>query len=215
MGDFERTFGTGADGVAIVEGFARESAYEYRIAKVRFSESGKPYPVNCAFHVEPGDFVIVRLKGHFTNLQIAEVVETDVWKSACKHTVMCRAEDAEDFGKGSDGVQTQEELDRFLTRGMGYHKYPVSDPSRPWQTAYVSLNSPVLGAGSVWANFIIVLANDEIGYCGPGYPNPDGHHLPMSNGTITRIPSINARFKGPDIYKRAARFAESELYQPI
>lgn len=215
MGDFERTFGAGADSVSIVEGFAREPAYEYRIAKVRFSEGGKPYPVNCVFHVEPGDFVIVRLKGHFTNLQIAEVVETDIWKGACKHTVMCRAEEADDFGKGSDGVQTQEELDRFLTRGMGYHKYPVADPSRPWHTAYVSLHSPVLNAGSVWANFIIVLGNDEIAYCGPGYPNPDGHHLPMSNGTITRTPSISARFKGPDIYKKAAKFAESELYQPI
>lgn len=215
MGDFERTFGAGADAVGIVEGSARESAHEYRIAKVRFSESGKPYPVNCVFLVEPGDFVIVRLEGHFTNLQMAEVVETDIWKGACKHTVMCRAENAEDFGKGSDGVQTQEELDRFLTRAMWYHKYPVSDPTRPWHTAYVSLHSPVLNARSIWANFIIVLGNDEIAYCGAGYPNADGHHLPMSNGTITRTPSIIARFKGADIYKKAAKFAEGELCEPI
>lgn len=216
MGDFEKTFGAGADAVAIVDGFGRNQADEYRIAKVRFSESGKPYPVNCVFNVEPGDFVIVRLEGHFTNLQMAEVVEADIiWKGACKHTAMCRAENAERYGKGSDGVQTQEELDRFLTGGMGYHKYPISDPSLLWHTAYVSLHCPVLDAESVWADFIIVLGNHEIAYYGPGYPNPDGHHLPVSNGAITRIPFIAARFKGPDIYKKAAKFAESELYQPI
>ena len=216
MGDFERTFGSGADAVGIIEGFAREKAKEYMIAKVRFSEGGRSYPVNCVFNVEPGDFVIVRLKGHFTNLHMAEVVESGIiWKGACKHTVMCRAEDAEDYGKGSDGIQTQEELDRFLTKSMGYHKYPVSDPDKPWHTAYVSLYQSVLNANSVWANSIIVLGSDKISYKGPGYPHPDGHHLPMSNGTITRIPFIGAAFEGPDIYKKAAKFAERELYQPI
>jgi hypothetical protein len=39
--------------------------------------------------------------------------------------------------------------------------------------------------------------------------------LTLSDGVITRLPSIYATEKGQNIYKRAAKFAESKLYDPI
>lgn len=215
MGDFERTFGAGADAAGIVEGFGRVQLYQYRIAKVRFSEGGKTYPVNCAVDANIGDFVIVRLKGHFTSLQMAEVVETNIIRNgACKHTVMCCAENAADYGIGPDGIETLEELDRFLTKGMWYKRYPVSVMSKPWHTAYVSLlDTP--RADNIFVNYVILLGENELGYTGPGYPHPDGHYLQVSDGVVTSIPYTFARLQGSDIYKRAAKFAESELYQPI
>lgn len=223
MGDFERSFGAGCDASHILEGYSHVPKERYKIAMVRFSKHSATYPVNCVLGVKPRAFVLVKKERQPTNLQLAEVVEAGIERyGICSHTVVCRAEKSADYGYGPEGVETLEELDHFLTKGLWYRKYPIDEAkgqwdlhgsNAPWHTAYITPRSSDSG-GSVLAGNIIAVGNEKIGYAGPGY-HGDGTFLCLTNGSFTKMPSLSTQFEGVDRFKKVARRAEYMLSEPI
>ncbi|MCF1503479.1 hypothetical protein L0F51_06865 [Afifella sp. H1R] len=194
---------------------------EYRVAQVRFSEGGKAYPVNCQYAVESGQFVIVRLTGKFTPLQKAQVVSVDYWKGACKHSVVCRAERAEDYGSGPEGVATEEDLDRFLLGFMRMTKCAVVretpqssgqyEPHPRWDAAYYSERSfkSVRPDGYGTAGKLVIIGRDALFYRAPD----DGQHIWMVGGALLadKVVALPRPFRDGNVYRQAAENAEWPL----
>lgn len=90
-------------------------ADEYLVAIVRFSETGRKYPVNCnRLEVKPGDRVIVRLVKQNKRMQAAFVVEFTQRNSACINGIVCLESEVEEYGAGPHGITSLEDLERFL-----------------------------------------------------------------------------------------------------
>lgn len=163
---------------------------EYSVAFVRFSENGKPYPVNSRFNIDVGDFVIIRLDGKYTPLQKAKVVSVESWKKPAKHSVVCRADDEEAYGRGPQGIQTLAHLETFLMGFLKLRKYPVVfqegafdevQPHPRWNAAYLrSKNYHIPDTGFFSAANIIVLGDEEFMHSAPD--NGCGTH--MLNGSV-------------------------------
>ncbi|MDQ0326624.1 hypothetical protein J2R99_002493 [Rhodopseudomonas julia] len=194
---------------------------EYRVAQVCFSEGGKAYPVNSKYAVEPGQFVIVRVEGKFTPLQKAKVVSVDYWKGACKHSVVCRAERAEEYGSGPEGVATEEDLDRFLLGFMRMTKCAVVrempqsqrqyEPHPRWDVAYYSERSfqSVRPDGYGTAGKLVIIGRGELCYRAPD----DGQHIWMADGALLadKVGALPLPIRDGNVYRRAAENAEWPL----
>lgn len=210
---------------------------EYRVAQVRFSEDGKPYPVNARFPVTPGGFVIVRLDGKFTPLQKAQVVSVDDWKGPCQHSIVCTADKADAYGDGPDGISTEDDLDRFLTGFLNMTRHPVVQETAPytkryrphprWRLAYIRNKhlGDVKPTGYGRAAKLVVLGHEEITHTAPDA----GQQFMMVNGALLADASSiglpftpetvdtlrDAKTLKPvvfgNIYRRAAHHAEGPL----
>ena len=192
---------------------------EYSVAKVRFSEDGKLYPVNCKFGVEPNDFVIVRLEGKFTPLQKAQVVEVETWRAACKHSIVCRADDIDRYGAGPDGVSDEVTLDRFLVEFLKMKKfkvvyeksYKVIEDHPRWHAAYIynRFNGWKENERATVSTLLL------IGKEGIVYRDPDdGEWIEIKDGAILMRERAFHLTLNPDrgnIYKQAAERAEGPL----
>lgn len=192
---------------------------EYRIAKVRFSEDGNPYPVNCKFGVEPNDFVIVRLEGKFTPLQKAQVVAVETWRGECKHSIVCRADDIDRYGDGPDGVSDEATLDRFLVEFLKMKKfkvvyeksYKVIEDHPRWNTAYVFDRYYGWNENKRSTVPMLLLIGNE----GIAHRAPDaGEWIEMRDGAMLFREDQFFLTLSPDrgnIYKQAAERAEGPL----
>lgn len=188
----------------------------YRIAQVRFSVDGRPYPVNAKFEVTPGEFVIVRLEGKFTPLHKAEVISVGVWRNKCKHSIACRASRAAAYGGGPDEITNEDELHRFLLEYVRLKKYPIVLEARHgekaaahprWHAAYIkNYFYGELGDGFGRASQIIILGQDEIMYRSPD----SGQHIEMVDGALLLRDTMTVPItpKDGNIYQRAAEHAE-------
>jgi hypothetical protein len=117
------------------------------VAQIRFSKDGRLYPVNCPdIGFEPGDRVIVRMIGQAKSLQPAQIIKTGLskQKKPYKNSIVCRESEAQEYGDGPNGVETAEDLHRFLTN-LGWtefsclQKESLFDPPKPlddWPIAY-------------------------------------------------------------------------------
>lgn len=192
---------------------------EYRIAKVRFSNDGKPYPVNSKFDVKPDDYVIVRLDGKFTPLQKAQVIDVEYWRGECKHSIVCMADDFSKYGNGPDDVSDEQTLDRFLTDFLNkkrfkvvYEKsYKVIEDHPKWHAAYIynRVNGWKENERAT-VSTLLLIGKEEIVYRDPD----DGEWIEIKDGAILMREDAFSRNLYPDrgnIYKQAAERAEGPL----
>jgi hypothetical protein len=117
------------------------------VAQIRFRKGGRLYPVNCPnIRFEPGDRVIVRMVGQAETLQPAEIVRTALskQKKPYRNSVVCRESEAHEYGNGPQGIDSVEDLHRFLTH-LGWTKFSCLhdighfEPPKPlddWPIAY-------------------------------------------------------------------------------
>lgn len=192
---------------------------EYRIANVRFSTDGKPYPVNSKFDVKPDDYVIVRLDGKFTPFQKAQVIDVEYWRGECKHSIVCLADDLAKYGNGPDDVSDEQTLDRFLTEFLNkkrfkvvYEKsYKVIECHPRWHAAYIynRFNGWKENERATVSTLLL------IGKEGVVYRDPDdGERIEIKDGAILMRERAFSLTLNPDhgnIYKQAAQRAELPL----
>jgi hypothetical protein len=197
----------------------------YLIAQVQFSEDGRPYPVNDAFGVEAGDFVIVRLEGKFTPLQKARVVTVEASPRPCKHSIVSRADDEGVYAGGPAAVETAEDLDRFLAGFRRMKRLPVvksgrdskTEPHDRWHTAYISAPKWQWDSGdSLAVSRLVVIGRDEILHTNPDEPM----YMKLRDGALLLDwgPRSGVPVAGENMYRRVAEQAErplaNDLYGP-
>lgn len=145
------------------------------VALIRFSKNGRTYSVNCADYLEPGTRVVVRMGGQANALQRAEVVKITSKDKPCKNTIVCLEEEAEAYGSGPEGVETADDLHRFLDV-LHWHRYTTLQwdgfgaakktiPCEEWPVAYEWGNPHVHSSWKLRGPTEVIL----IGPQGPGY----------------------------------------------
>jgi hypothetical protein len=116
----------------------------YHVALVQFDGGTKTYPVNGHECHQEGQRVIVEMAWASKSLEKAVVVGRSFSKKPCRHSIVCREENANDYGAGPSAVTTKTELDRFM-RHMSLRSVPAfsCNPSgieikeQDWSFAYL------------------------------------------------------------------------------
>jgi len=222
MGDFERTFGAGADSVAIVDEFSQHFYdRDFPVSAVQYTQRGVAQWVNCAYRVERGEMVLVRLGGHRSGLRWARVVDPIEYRSTpLEDTIVCRSRGASSYKNGPSAIKTFEDLDLFLTDSMEYKKFPVKHiiPNRPHLkegalidvgVAYTSIH--IDGDGDFEAGTLVEIRTKGIyKVCFPGRFSPTD--VSLHDGAITRTPSSGFYLDIDDgSYNEIAKLVESFL----